>query len=371
MDIKETQTVRNLVEKSGSYKLIIPEEVNRKIKEWCRQLPSTEWSGILFYTSTGSFDDNTLKLTCKDFIVLDIGNQTTTEFSQDPEIIAYMDENNLLDCYQALIHSHHNMAAFFSGTDTATLLKEANDTPHFLSLIVNNAEKYVAKITRRISYEKITVSYPTFNGKTVKSKMKLAPVIEAYTLDIVIGGDNTLQKDVETRIKELNARKKNTGNLFLPVMLNSSAYHYQEPKKSEYIPVKYNNGQSVPKIPSYKEPAVVSVFDKDTELEIKKIFMQLITSSITVGWNEKFDIDNWCKIMPQRFLTRFGTLSEVDAWYDNYIEYLLYNTDLCKEDDDPMETASCLASELLDRVKQLPENPILQIIANKLNEFIL
>ena len=61
------------------------------------------------------------------------------------------------------IQSHNQMNSFFSGTDRSTLIEEGMTMPHFVSLIVNNAGKYTAKITRRVLLEAVKISYPTFN----------------------------------------------------------------------------------------------------------------------------------------------------------------------------------------------------------------
>lgn len=98
--------------KSGSYnyKLIIPEYVEHKIKFTCNKIPDKEWSGILFYTYSGSFTDNDLSIQCEDFVIMDVGSAVHTEFDMNPEIISYMTDNGLLECQMALIHSHNNMA---------------------------------------------------------------------------------------------------------------------------------------------------------------------------------------------------------------------------------------------------------------------
>lgn len=92
------------------YKLIIPERVEEKIREWCRQISSLEWSGTLFYSIEGTFEDNNLTVICRDFYVSDIGSGAYTEFDAVPDILTYQDENDLLECYQGLIHSHNTMA---------------------------------------------------------------------------------------------------------------------------------------------------------------------------------------------------------------------------------------------------------------------
>ena len=103
-----------LVQKQGTYKLIIPAEVEQKIRYACKEVWSTEWSGTLFYTYEGSFEDKSLVITCKDIFVMDIGTQAYTEFDMNPDVIAYMCEHpELLDCQMGLIHSHNNMSKQF------------------------------------------------------------------------------------------------------------------------------------------------------------------------------------------------------------------------------------------------------------------
>ena len=58
--------------------------------------------------------------------------------------------------------SHCSFNTFFSGIDANTLDDLGHDMPHFLSLIVNNAGTYCAKITRRIP---VSNHYITFNGE--------------------------------------------------------------------------------------------------------------------------------------------------------------------------------------------------------------
>ena len=60
------------------------------------------------------------------------------------------------------ILSHCSFNTFFSGIDANTLDDLGHDMPHFLSLIVNNAGTYCAKITRRIP---VSNHYTTFNGE--------------------------------------------------------------------------------------------------------------------------------------------------------------------------------------------------------------
>ena len=106
-EIKQPTKVISLVQKSGTYnyKLIIPAEVERKIRFTCQKVWNTEWSGTLFFTHEGSFENNDLVIRCVDIYIMDIGTQAYTEFDMNPDVIAYMTEHSeLLDCQMGLIH---------------------------------------------------------------------------------------------------------------------------------------------------------------------------------------------------------------------------------------------------------------------------
>ena len=135
-----------------TYNLNIPANVEKKIRHLCTRVHDVEWSGILFYKVDGSFETNDLTATCLDICVMDIGSAGYTKFKDNADIISYRVEHpELLEpgVYEGLIHSHNTMSTFFSGTDTDTLGKEGDDVNHFLSLIVNNAGEYTARITRK------------------------------------------------------------------------------------------------------------------------------------------------------------------------------------------------------------------------------
>lgn len=111
MEEKTTKKLIPLEKYTDTYKLIIPIEVERKIRHLCSKISDVEWSGTLFYTCSGSYEDKTLEITCVDIFPMDIGSATYTEFDMSPDVVAYMTSHpELLDCQMGLIHSHNNMA---------------------------------------------------------------------------------------------------------------------------------------------------------------------------------------------------------------------------------------------------------------------
>lgn len=108
MDTNNTSTslAPLVIDNEHSYRLLIPEDVERKIRYNIAQCPNIEWSGYLFYDYEGSFDDpeNPIVFTVKDFKVLDVGSGGATTFKDCPDVIAYMVKHDLLDYQEGLIH---------------------------------------------------------------------------------------------------------------------------------------------------------------------------------------------------------------------------------------------------------------------------
>lgn len=99
------QPLPPIIRQSATYKLIVPEHVEAKIRYLIRKFPNTEWSGVLFYTHTGSFEQNNLVLTCQDIYPMDLGTTGFTEFHMTPDVTHYMaDHLELFNCEIGNVH---------------------------------------------------------------------------------------------------------------------------------------------------------------------------------------------------------------------------------------------------------------------------
>lgn len=376
MEEKEKNSL-NLVDRQSTYKLIITELVQRKIREWCLQFPDQEWSGTLFYTVEGSFADGSFTATCRDIYVSDIGTGGYTEFDHKADIVTYADENDLLDCHQGLIHSHNKMATWFSGTDRSTLIEEGMSMPHFLSLIVNNAGKYTAKITRRVTLSTSSITYPTYGQNEVTEEVETTvnEYLEAFPLDIEIAEDN-IRAEVLQRIEEIRKEKatQTRKTFYSPVMVFP-----REQDKKKFTPWEKDWRED---LKEYKpEAPQPTLFNKDELGEIKvpeglidRLTIQLLTGSIMSGMSGTFDLDKWIPNMDRVYNNRFKTDIELEAWLDIYIEFLVWNTEWPGSDlEDPDKVAQVLADALYDRVEALyaeyKKVKVLSNIINKLDEF--
>ena len=361
MNIPQEKPQIPLVKGSTSYKLIIPNSVERKIRFLCERVWDTEWSGVLFYTYTGNFEDNSMVVTCKDIFPMDIGTTTYTEFNMSPDVISYMAENpELLDCKTGLIHSHNNMATFFSGTDLETLRTEGNDINHFVSLIVNNAGKYTAAITRKIKYiQSRIIKYDSYEGEVASTEDGVTgEEIEWFNLDIEF--EKTTNDEfsiIQSRLDEIKKSKA--------------------PKTPSYT--NYNSSTSFkpetpPKTPSYYEPSLFSPFnytqkkestesskqDTTPNLDVDTLVAELLTGCV-LSTAKTVNAKDWVnnKMVPL-FTKRFGKgdagMELFEIWATDFIEFLVWYSN---EDADP-EIMDLLISEAADaiteRLKVLPKN---------------
>lgn len=402
-EVKQSTKVISLVQKSGTYnyKLIIPAEVERKIRFTCQKVWSTEWSGTLFFTHEGSFENNDLVIRCVDIYIMDIGTQAYTEFDMNPDVISYMCENpELLDCQMGLIHSHNNMSTFFSGTDTATLKEEGRDRNNFVSLIVNNAGSYTAAITRRIKSKQVmeSVSYEFFGDgekQDTREYVSDADEIEWFYLKIEKEGENYSFPDMAARLEEIKQAKAERAEKakkaqtpvyqggYKPVIANSyntkagpANFVKNEVDKPKVVqPILFDDTDDLPFDDNYNLPYGQVTFDKVT---LKSLVLQLITGSIIISNDSKIDISKWAKSMPTLYEKRFGKgkegMKNFKIWADTYAEYLTwYVTDEKLEElgFDETEICAICAHDMIEELTKLPENDYIKGYIDALQKYLI
>ena len=407
---KEVKPVLELVHRQDIFKIVIPAEVEKKIRFLCKNIWDVEWSGILFYKVEGAFEDKSLTIRCVDLFQMDIGTSAYTEFNVSPDMATYMvDHPELLEegIYQGLIHSHNNMATFFSGTDTATLSAEGNDMAHFVSLIVNNAGKYTAGITRKYKCvqtvsEKYT--YPTWNEE-VREGVETFNIeeekLEWFNLDIVFeDATDNFETEMMERLKEIKESKKkavplyksscpqygNYGNNIAPTKEVVSTFpmykdeYYGEEGRGWYKAkeVKETSGKQSelpfeePEEEYFDIPYGVITVDKDI---VQSIVRQLVTSSIIISNESAVDVKKWANSMENLYRRRFGSVKAFEYFASNYVDYLInytYDGDVMaviSNDDSTM--AALLAHDVREELEKLPKNPWLSVYIKLMDDYII
>lgn len=389
----ETQKVKlPLYKQSERFKMIIPVQVEQKIRLACASLPKQEWSGVLFYKYKGGFETHDLKIAVQDILVMDVGNATYTEWSADADVIAYICENELYGCQLGIIHSHNSMATFFSGTDIATLNEEGTDRNNIVSLIVNNDGTYNAAITRRctaVGRVKETVSYPFFGEGDLSFEDEYdteETYLEYYHFDIVRkapkGVLGFLDRLKEIMNKPKPAPKYGYNSAGFGYGVGSGGYNKPasapakptEPVKPAPIQVEADHSKPVTTIATppttkieptkfndslFPETAPIDEPKKElTDPIIETYCRQLLTGDI-FSMNDGFDLDEWVtNKMYDRYKLRFGTdvsaKSEFHAWFDNILEYFLFGALVPELEDFPSgDKSSILAEMMYERIDRI------------------
>lgn len=401
MEEKKVQKELILVKRSDTYNIVIPEEVEAKIRFLCSKVWDTEWSGVLFYKPSGNFEDGTLSIRCIDIFPMDIGNATYTEFDMSPDVIGYMADNNLLDCQMGLIHSHNNMSTFFSGTDIGTLKEEGKDRNHFVSLIVNNAGSYTAAITRKVRYvETRKLSYNTFDAQEIVDAEETFEETEEFEyFYLKINFENKPKdefQDIATRLEEIKKAKEEKAKTTPKTYQGYPSSRYGLPA---YSTLETGYGKSYVKestlfdkiekedleteedIKAYNasygitEEPIISYKTKSkvTDKLIKDLTCQLITGSITMSYHEKFDPAKWAKTtMLGLFNKRFGSgltgLSHCKEWAIDFIEYIC-SCSIDTDDHDETEISYLISSGIIKKLETLPKNDYIDMFIDLLQTY--
>lgn len=367
------------MKRSSIYKLIVPENVEEKIRYLLRKFPSTEWSGVLFVTHQGSFENNDLVITCKDIYPMDLGNATFTEFTMNEDVAAYMSENiDLFDCDLQLIHSHHQMSTQPSGTDLNTLKEEGNERNCFVSLIVNNAGKYYAAITRKIqtksevTAKKLGTSYEFFGDGSKElehkdettTKVIEKEIIEYFDLEVErheVSNSLAYLDDRFDEIMEKKATEEKKNQFTVAHTDNFLDWMHSKPVPKEQDLFDDISDKEPQKISSIKDDHMFNqTITNDWWPEPKKIHaavVYMITCNLIIN-PEKFDLKQWItKHMKNVYIKTFGESSVYECehnacgafceWRDFIIQHTL---DYFDTTDVPFDDANLFQSRIAQSI---------------------
>ena len=392
METTIKQPKLDLVKSALSFKINVPLYVEKKIRVLCREIHNVEWSGVLFYKVNGSFEDGSLEIDCVDIFQMDEGSSGYTEFDMSADVMNYMVEHPELiseDVFQGLIHSHNNMSTFFSGTDTNTLLTEGSDVNHFVSLIVNNAGKYTAGITRRVTVMQNVseeYTYPSWKGESktgVRNFTASKTYVQWFNLDVNVDAvPREEESEILERIKEVRRIKASKPKVVnqpfrTPVTtFPSNPYYKQEfPKKEEKKEEEKKVGDSTIQ-PSLFDDG--DDWDVDYNLfhfsdnTVEEIVKQLITLSLILPKSEAINTIEWAKSMEKIFDNRFEDVVEFETVAVNIVDFLVNYT----EDDEallyltPRQAVAVLANDVKTALSKLPENKYINSLMSICDDYI-
>jgi hypothetical protein len=295
----------------------LPQAILDKIEFLCYKSPKgLEWSGVLLYSVEGSIEQyDTVKLKVEDIFLMDIGSAGGTEFELGEELVEYrMNNMESLSWKDGLIHSHHNMETYFSGTDKSELNDSSEFHNYYLSLIVNNRGDYTAKVAFRGS----VAEYGCKNEKGEDWALKLAnPRQVLFTFDCLITTPKDLidvPKSFSSRLSAIAAESVKRKALVV------QQYNKHLPKKKPFTK-KYKQ-KPFPKFPKNKHHG--NSF-RDEELDQMDID----------AWNESFGINKKPKKTPSDviedfalYILRLGEPLETDKLEDALEDTVILEEDL-------------------------------------------
>lgn len=381
------QEIRNdmeLIKNDRQLKMVIPPDVEEKIRLACASVPTLEWSGALFYDYKGSFENGSLTVICRDLLLMDIGTGTYTEWTEDADIISFMAENDLLDCQVGIIHSHQSFNCFFSGTDLNTLLQEGQSKNNIVSLIVNNKGEYQAALTRKvdsISKVKETGCYNFFGEgakKFTDSYETNDSYVEYFLMDIDRQEPNSLFSFID-RLDEIKGKKgvdtHNRTSSKPNYTFNMDEYDDGLGYGSDLFSHPSTSATLVsPMSGSLGDVTGNSFFQQENDKLISDIAAQLVTGNIFEY--ETCNLDYYItNHMEKEYSKRFGEIDESNkvfaSWIDSMLNFLLYNSgNPGKDSHSEMDNGSRIAEALVCKLQPFEHNKCLKTIINIVKDYI-
>ena len=238
---KITEKKYETLELQQKGKLIITEDVKKKIDQMHTQIGNVEWCGFIFYEKVeGSISQpETYIAKTTDIYMMDIGSHSYTESDNHTD-----DVINMVDRVPAymknrygLIHTHHNMSAFFSGTDDQELHDNVHLYSYYLSLIVNFDGKWCAKIAKLLEVDSNSYTITEEDEDDVLVEIPAKKVMATFDLDIEFEV-STYNELINERIDEIKERKKKKED---EKKQKSSFYSLNQPKMFNDISSAYTN----------------------------------------------------------------------------------------------------------------------------------
>lgn len=196
-------------------------------------MPDNEWSGPIMYKLVGNFATGKFHCVVKDIYPMAKGSSAYTEYDFNEDFIKYrMAHPESLEWEVGNIHSHNNMATFFSGTDTNDLQENSLSHNYYLSLIINNNLDTTAKISfigEQETKQNVTKSFFGDNGRLYKfntKETKKEKVLFVYNCKIDLDYKIKVSEDFSNRVDEIivkydKEKVKPKVNIYNPSMMGN------------------------------------------------------------------------------------------------------------------------------------------------------
>lgn len=279
---------------------------------------------------------------------------------------------------------------FFSGTDQSTLKEEGSDKNVFVSLIVNNAGKYTAGITRKVTYTTTTsnASYASFNNEQhmidSMSEPKTYTEVEWYDLKVVTEYEAIaaeMEKWTQDTLAKKPASKVNATTLgykpVQPVAAPASSYYsaFRKDEKKDDSKPWYEKWQDDEEklFPSeqwkgysyggaqYKSGADIPIS------KIKETNRRMLLGNLILPDNNKIDVKQWIKDKSVKiYKERVGSDSDIRIWFEWLVEQVI-DFDFASVD----ATQEEIVEALLEDLNEYDENIVTESLKRALEDMVI
>lgn len=279
--------VNTEIPQTEKIKLILSKDLMSQVNFLHNQVKGDEWSGILLYkVIDGDIEKPETLILKADYIYpMDIGSSAYTEFDYDE---AYVDMHDKLPIIQdgkrvykiGTIHTHHNMATFFSGTDTGELHTNSPKHNYYLSLIVNFACNYIAKVALYTPGAEYKMKFKGTSGEFEKVA-NIGGTMIIYDCQVFVENEPWFDERFN-QIKEKKASKS---------VVSGYNYNYKYPKDTYYeeFDKKYNKKEEK------RATKQIKMFEQPVEQISTYALLSIICRSITGNMAESSDLYNVLK----------------------------------------------------------------------------
>lgn len=241
---------------------MISQKMFQKIQYLLSRFKSREWSGPAWYRCTNNKDGFPIYWELIYFLAIDLGHGAATEYQGEDvskTIFKIYSANKkwLKDTYIGMVHSHHSMGAYHSGTDQDTLVDMCPDQGFYGSLVVSSKVNEAAAFAFSYKDQFKNTLIHTMDDEDIKYVKPKVP-------DEFIAEANHIKSKADEAIpswQKSSWQKKYNGTAITPYDPNQSTFDW-----------KYN--------PEWRKPPV----DTDNKLTVKEyIEMEAIVEALEEG----------------------------------------------------------------------------------------
>lgn len=198
--------------------------------------------GVFIYKTKGKFPTNSFVAEGVDVFLMSRGEPSEVGIDSlnsyhGKNLINDIIDHDYEEYQRCIIHSHHGMSTGFSSTDTNQLKQWASTNPYYMSIVINNALEFTAKIAIKSTEVYKGYSYiKDLNNKQIKiPKTFERESYQTVELNVVV--------DYPEYMISVNDRIKNIQEYKIPTLAYDSQWNdyyktkqapaYTKPKKTK------------------------------------------------------------------------------------------------------------------------------------------